>query len=184
MKKRTKIFIAAAAAAVLVCGIVATVSLTRRRDPVEVVSVGDLQLGGMPDGLNAYGTVATESSQQVLYRSDQKIEKIYVTEGDHVEVGDPLLQYDVTMNSIQLRLKKLELNRLELEMKKAKEQIQTLQNTKPTEPAPEPAPAPEPEPEPPAVPPEVVGADAAPYAGAGPERKNNATKPIREPMNE
>ena len=53
MKKRTKIFIAAAAAAVLVCGIVATVSLTRRRDPVEVVSVGDLQLGGMPDGLNA-----------------------------------------------------------------------------------------------------------------------------------
>ena len=108
MKKRTKIILAAAAAAALVCGIIAAVFLGRSRDPVEVVAVANLQLGGTPDGLNAYGTVATERSQQVKYRSDQKIERIYVSPGDSVEVGDPLLAYDVTMNSIQLRLKKLD----------------------------------------------------------------------------
>ena len=45
MKKRTKIILAAAAAAALVCGIIAAVFLGRSRDPVEVVAVANLQLG-------------------------------------------------------------------------------------------------------------------------------------------
>ena len=118
---------------------------------------------------------------------------MFVTEGQEVSIGDPLLQYDKTKLELDVEAKDVAIKETELKIDNAQNQLKKLQNTKPIatpkpekatptpkptkptptpEPEPEPTPAPTPTPEPTTPPADVtlysqLDVDAVPYAGSG-----------------
>lgn len=116
-----------------------------------------------------------------IYLADsQKVKKIYVKEGDTVKVGDDLLTYDMTLENLDLEMKKLEKQGIELNIEKANREITKLKNTKPSsdngnedpgldipeDPGEEPE-DPSMEPEEPAEAYQELTAEAEPYMGEG-----------------
>ena len=114
--KRKKTIWIAAISVLLAGGVLAGVLLTPHGKPVEVVRVSQWTLGWMPDRLELYGNISSDRSQQVYYDKDQTILEVLVKPGDTVKIGDPLLRYDATLNTIDMELKKLELQKLEYEL--------------------------------------------------------------------
>ncbi len=114
--KRKKTIWIAAISVLLAGGVLAGVLLTPHGKPVEVVRVSQWTLGWMPDRLELYGNISSDRSQQVYYDKDQTILEVLVKPDDTVKIGDPLLRYDATLNTIDMELKKLELQKLEYDL--------------------------------------------------------------------
>ena len=62
-----------------------------------------------------------------MYLTDnQTVEEIFVAEGDTVKEGDPLISYDMTMTNLELEMKKLDRQGVELNIQKAREDIKKI----------------------------------------------------------
>lgn len=147
---------------------------------VKVVSVSDMtDSGGWSDN-SLSGNITSDVSQNIYLTDSQTVKKIYVKEGDTVKVGDELVTYDMTLDNLDLEMKKLEKQGIELNIEKAKREITKLKNTKPSsvngdddpgvdfpdDPGEEPE-EPSIEPEEPAEAYQELTADAEPYMGEG-----------------
>lgn len=100
---------------------------------VVVASVQELtSFGGDMNPMNLSGTITSDVSQEVRLTNEQVIDEIYVKEGDTVKIGDKLLSYDMTLVNLELEMKKLDKQGVELNIKKAKRELEKLKKTKPS----------------------------------------------------
>lgn len=99
---------------------------------VKVASVQEMMQGGYGmGGMNLSGNITSDVSQNIYLGQNQTVEEIYVKEGDPVKVGDKLISYDMTMVNLELEMKKLDREGIELNIKKAQREIKKLKETKP-----------------------------------------------------
>ncbi len=179
MKK--KWIVAFIAAGVLLLGGVTVYAVkTSSQSTVKVVSISDMSGGGGWSDNSLSGNITSDVSQNIYLADSQTVKKIHVKEGDTVKVGDDLLTYDMTLENLDLEMKKLEKQGIELNIEKAKREITKLKNTKPSsdngnedpgldipeDPGEEPE-GPSMEPEEPAEAYQELTAEAEPYMGEG-----------------
>lgn len=169
-----------AAGVLLLGGVTVYAVKTSNQSTVKVVSVSDMSGGGGWSDNSLSGNITSDVSQNIYLADSQKVKKIYVKEGDTVKVGDDLLTYDMTLENLDLEMKKLEKQGIELNIEKANREITKLKNTKPSsdngnedpgldipeDPGEEPE-DPSMEPEEPAEAYQELTAEAEPYMGEG-----------------
>lgn len=179
MKK--KWIVAFIAAGVLLLGGVTVYAVkTSSQSTVKVVSVSDMSGGGGWSDNSLSGNITSDVSQNIYLADSQTVKEIHVKEGDTVKVGDDLITYDMTLENLDLEMKKLEKQGIELNIEKAKREITKLKNTKPSsdngneDPGFDIPEDPGEEPEDPAIEPEEpaeayqeLTAEAEPYMGEG-----------------
>lgn len=98
---------------------------------VEVLPVFNLNWGYGGDEMSSYGMVTNDMSQDVYYLENQTIEEIFVTEGETVSVGDPLISYDMTMSNLQLEMKELDIDTYNNKIAAAQKELERLRNMTP-----------------------------------------------------
>jgi len=103
-------------------------------DPNElayVTPVSDI-IGGGGLGLNTRFSGVVEPQQTLAVQKDdsKKVDRLYVTVGQQVEVGDPLFSYDMDDLSLQLQEAELQLESLKNRIDTLKDQIQSLEKEK------------------------------------------------------
>ncbi len=104
---------------------------------VVVASVQELtSFGGDMNPMNLSGTITSDVSQEVRLSNGQVVDEIYVKEGDTVKIGDKLMSYDMTLVNLELEMKKLDKQGVDLNIKKAKRELEKLKKTKPYVPEP------------------------------------------------
>lgn len=169
-----------AAGVLLLGGVTVYAVKTSSQSTVKVLSVSDMSGGGGWSDNSLSGNITSDVSQNIYLADSQKVKKIYVKEGDTVKVGDDLLTYDMTLENLDLEMKKLEKQGIELNIEKANREITKLKNTKPSsdngnedpgldipeDPGEEPE-DPSMEPEEPAEAYQELTAEAEPYMGEG-----------------
>lgn len=169
-----------AAGVLLLGGVTVYAVKTSSQSTVKVVSVSDMSGGGGWSDNSLSGNITSDVSQNIYLADSQKVKKIYVKEGDTIKVGDDLLTYDMTLENLDLEMKKLEKQGIELNIEKANREITKLKNTKPSsdngnedpgldipeDPGEEPE-DPSMEPEEPAEAYQELTAEAEPYMGEG-----------------
>lgn len=169
-----------AAGVLLLGGVTVYAVKTSSQSTVKVVSVSNMSGGGGWSDNSLSGNITSDVSQNIYLADSQTVKKIYVKEGDTVKVGDDLLTYNMTLENLDLEMKKLEKQGIELNIEKAKREITKLKNTKPSsdngnedpgldipeDPGEEPE-DPSMEPEEPAEAYQELTAEAEPYMGEG-----------------
>ena len=79
------------------------------------------------------GTITSSATQTVNGDKDLIIDQIYVTKGDTVKKGDPLISFDTTLVEMELNIAKLKRQKLEQDLNKAVNRLNSLQNGGPVE---------------------------------------------------
>ena len=121
-----------AAGVLLLGGVTVYAVKTSSQSTVKVVSVSDMSGGGGWSDNSLSGNITSDVSQNIYLADSQTVKKIHVKEGDTVKVGDDLLTYDMTLENLDLEMKKLEKQGIELNIEKANREITKLKNTKPS----------------------------------------------------
>ena len=80
--------------------------------PVQVQPVSNWLLEYSPNQTYLGGTVISGDSLTIYGQRNRKPLDIFVTEGQQVRVGDPLLRYDTTKDTLELDEKLLERQKL------------------------------------------------------------------------
>lgn len=133
MKKRIVVTILVLVLVVgAVTGIVFGVQAYQKSQLIASVEyVGSLNWGYSDYGMQSEGIVTNDASQNVYLESGQAVKEIYVTEGQEVKTGDPLLAYDITSQELSIEIKKLEIQALQNRYTTASAELNKLKNTKP-----------------------------------------------------
>ena len=103
-----------------------------RSEPVKVFafnSVGMTEYWG--DSQESYGPVSTDKIQTVFLSSTQTVTEMKVAQGDTVKKGDVLMTFDTTLSDLQLERKRLEVEKLKLDLETAQKKLKDIQNMKP-----------------------------------------------------
>ena len=93
---------------------------------VPVESVNESFWADSYDSSTIYGSVISRDSQTVELNSDYALTEVYVTEGDTVKPGDPLLAYDTTLPDLKLEMEQLKERMLELALERQEKDLATL----------------------------------------------------------
>lgn len=118
---------------------------------IEVHSVSSLNTGYWDNPTSSTGLVSNSDTQSVLYDSSKTITQVFVKEGQQVNVGDPLLSYDLTTLQSAVNTSQLEVEKAQNAITLANHELKKLLNTTPVpdvtpEPdIPDPTPAPLPD---------------------------------------
>ena len=130
--KRKWIAALIAAGVLLLGGVTVYAVKMSNQGTVKVVAISDMSDGGGWSDNSLSGNITSDVSQNIYLTDSQTVKKIYVKEGDTVKVGDELITYDMTLENLDLEMKKLEKQGIELNIEKAKREITKLKNTKPS----------------------------------------------------
>ncbi len=109
------IFFGVLGTVVVIGGIFAGIRLFRNNS-VEVVPASSVLLNWTPEQLTLYGEIASSSFQVECYDKNRTILGVLVEEGDSVRIGDPLYQYDATLDAIELEYKRSKIQSLQYEI--------------------------------------------------------------------
>lgn len=104
----------------------------RSSDPVNVYafdSIGMTEYWG--DSQQSYGPVTTDKVQTVYLSDTQSVTEILVAPGDTVKKGDLLMTFDTTLSDLALERKRLDVEKLKLQLEDAKEQLAEINSMKP-----------------------------------------------------
>lgn len=108
----------------------------RQTDPVEVTPLRYHCAMYYDETSSFDGRVTAENLQSVYASNTQTITEIFVSEGDEVKKGDPLLSYDTTLTEIELERKRIGVQQAELDLKNAKDDLAWINSLKPYVPPP------------------------------------------------
>ena len=135
LKSRKKKWLLAALVLVLAAALGAGIwffTSGSRREPVPVYSFRNL---GMTeywgDSRESYGPVTTDRIQTVFLSDTQIVKEIYVRQGDQVKKGDILMSFDTTLSDLALERKRLDVEKLKLQLEDAKDRLQEIKNMRP-----------------------------------------------------
>lgn len=146
MKNKKIIGIVLAVLAVLTGGFFGIRQYRNSNRKASAVPVEMLNQQFYSEGAQMYGNIYDADSQNIYLQPTSIIERVYVSEGQPVAKGDPLIAFDMTSQQLNTEIKQLEVETIRNNLAKAKQELIKLQNAKPyVEPAPEPEPEPEPE---------------------------------------
>lgn len=135
MKKRVIIIILVVILCIAAIGgiIIGVRAYQRSRLVADVEYVGNLNWGYYGGSMESDGMVSNDASQSVYLENSQIVEEVYVTEGQEVSVGDPLMSFDITSLELSVEIKKLEIQSLGNQYTAATEELKKLKATKPVE---------------------------------------------------
>ena len=145
MKKRIiTIILVCAVSASAIAGIVYGVKTYQyNKLTADVESVSSLNWGYWGGSMESEGMATNDSAQSIFPDSTQIIKEVYVTEGQEVKEGDPLLSYDVTSLQLSIEVKKLAVQSVTDQISIANKELDKLKKTTPVTPQPDPVPQPE-----------------------------------------
>ena len=135
MKNKTKKIILIAVAIAVVLGAGGGIwywVAQKNADPVYVFPfsyVGMTEYWG--DSQESYGPVTTDKIQTVYLSDTQTVTEIAVTQGQTVKKGDLLMSFDTTLSDLALERKRLDVEKLKLQLTDAKKRLQEIKNMKP-----------------------------------------------------
>lgn len=95
---------------------------------VMVTSVSNLVSDYFMPTTSIDGSVTTSVAQNVSVDSDMIIDQVYVAEGDTVKKGDPLISFDTTLVEMELNIAKLKHKKLEQDLNRAVNRLNSLKN--------------------------------------------------------
>lgn len=132
-KRRAALIGAAALAAAAVIGGITWFMIGRKGS--EPVYVYDFTMLGMTefwgDTRQSQGSVRTDRIQNVILSDTQKVTGIKVKEGATVKKGDVLMTFDTTLSDLELEKKRLEAEKLNLELEEQKETLRKIKAMRP-----------------------------------------------------
>ena len=135
MKPNRKKGILIITALVLVAAIGTGLWAVSARNSGEAVSVFPFEYIGMTeywgDNQECYGPVRTDKIQTVYLSDTQTVTEILVSAGDTVKKGDLLMTFDTTMSDLALERKRLDVEKLKLQLKDAKAELKRIKGLKP-----------------------------------------------------
>ena len=101
----------------------------------EPVYVYDFSMIGMTeywgDTKESYGPVSTDRVQTVYLSSTQTVTEVFVQPGDEVQKGDVLMTFDTTLSDLSLERKRLDVEKLKLQLEDAQEQLWQINTMEP-----------------------------------------------------
>ena len=104
----------------------------------EPVNVYPFQYIGMTefwgDNQESYGPVTTDKIQTEFLSDTQTITEVAVKDGDMVKKGDVLFSFDTTLDALSLERKRLEVEKVKVQIKAAEERLQDTRDMVPYEP--------------------------------------------------
>ena len=116
---------------------------------VEVVPMMYVSNTYWGDQTSSSGNIVADYMQELYPDSSKSISEIFVTEGQQVAIGDPLLQYNRESLELDVEAKTIAQKQVQVRIDEANRQLKKLQNTKAyVEPTPTPKPRPTPTPKP------------------------------------
>ncbi|MBQ3488687.1 MAG: biotin/lipoyl-binding protein, partial [Clostridia bacterium] len=107
-------------------------TLGRPKEPVKVFSfnyLGMTEYWG--DNQESYGPVTTDRIQTVYISETQTVTQVHVEPGAEVKKGDLLLSFDTTLSDLALERKRLDVEKLRLQLLDAEEYLKELKNMRP-----------------------------------------------------
>ena len=133
--RKTKKIILTVTAVVLVAAIGAGIWWSTVGKPKEPVTVFPFQYLGMTeywgDNQESYGPVTTDRIQTIYISDTQTVTEIHVEPGAEVKKGDLLLSFDTTLSDLALERKRLDVEKLKLQLLDAEEYLKELKNMRP-----------------------------------------------------
>ncbi len=113
----------------------------------EVIAVSNLNIGYFGNESTSSGIVYDADNQSIYLDGTTVVSQVYVTQGQQVKAGDPLLAYDLTSLQLSVEMKELSMQQSNVQLQAAQNELNVLRNTKPVvyvEPKPTPIPTPAP----------------------------------------
>ncbi len=101
-------------------------------DPVPVFPfrmIGMTEYWG--DNQESYGPVSTDRIQTVYITDTQTVTEVKVSVGDTVKKGDVLMSFDTTLTDLALERKRLDVEKLKLQLQNAEERLREIRAMKP-----------------------------------------------------
>ena len=83
------------------------------------------------DSQESYGFVQTDGVQTVYLSTTQTVTEIFVEVGQAVKKGDVLMTFDTTLSDLALERKRLDVEKLKLQLQDAKERLSEINGMKP-----------------------------------------------------
>ena len=134
-KSRGKKILITVICLVLVCAIGGGVWFVTNRQGGEPVNVFPFNYVGMTeywgDSQESYGNVQTDGVQTVYLSGTQTVTEILVQQGDEVKKGDVLMTFDTTLSDLALERKRLEVEKLKLQLEDAKKRLAEINAMRP-----------------------------------------------------
>ena len=132
-----------AGALVLALGVGIFFGISRNQgDPIPVITFADV---GMTeywgDNMESHGPVSSDNIQTVYLSDTQTVTEVLVKEGDTVKKGDPMMTFDTTLSGLDLERKRLEVEKLKLELLDQEAELRKIMGLRPMQ---TPPPMPEP----------------------------------------
>ena len=83
------------------------------------------------DSQESYGPVTTDKIQTIYLSDTQSVTEILVSQGDMVKKGDLLMSFDTTLSDLALERKRLDVEKLKLQLEDAKVRLWQINSMKP-----------------------------------------------------
>ena len=135
MKNKTKKIILIVLVVVLVLAAGLAGWFWYREKNAEPVYVFPFQYVGMTeywgDNQESYGPVSTDKIQTVYISDTQEVTEISVKQGDTVKKGDLLMSFDTTLSDLALERKRLDVEKLKLQLADAQQRLKEIRSMKP-----------------------------------------------------
>ena len=128
-KKKSRIIIIAVVAALIAAGGISASAVMLRggSKPVNVYSMQEIAMDSYwGDTSETDGLVRTDKMQSVYISSTQTVTEVFVKEGQQVKAGDKLAAFDTTLSDLELERQKINVEKLELQLKNAKADLVTI----------------------------------------------------------
>ena len=128
MKIRKKVFVLYLIIIVLfIAGIFFYFFLYRKK--VEVVAVSEINRESTEGDATLIGTIFDPEIQKIRPEEGKRIDKIMVKEGEHVEPGTPLLQYDVKETEFAVKKSEVKIQQIKNRIERTDYEIKKLQQS-------------------------------------------------------
>ena len=130
--RRKKVLIPAAILLLAVLGGGIWFAVGRGSEPVNVYPfqyIGMTEFWG--DNQESYGPVTTDKIQTEFLSDTQTITEVAVKDGDMVKKGDVLFSFDTTLDALSLERKRLEVEKVKVQIKAAEERLQDTRDMVP-----------------------------------------------------